>query len=93
MQEITFNKEKDVWLYKTRGIGFTEIIRAVEDGRLIKTIQHPNQTLYRNQKLWIININDYAYVVPFRETQKTINLITIFQSRKYTKKYIINSAK
>jgi hypothetical protein len=36
----------------------------------------------------IVNINDYAYLVPFVETESEVFLKTIIPSRKATKKYL-----
>ena len=38
--------------------------------------------------MFIININNYAYLVPFVEDEKEIFLKTIIPSRKATKKYL-----
>ena len=49
---------------------------------------HPNEEKYANQKVYIISINDYAYLVPFTETEDAIFLKTIIPSRKAIKKYL-----
>jgi len=38
--------------------------------------------------MYILNINDYAYLVPFVEKEEEIFLKTIIPSRKATKKYL-----
>ncbi len=43
---------------------------------------------YKNQKIFIVSINDYAYLVPFVEGEKEIFLKTIIPSRKATKTYL-----
>jgi hypothetical protein len=43
---------------------------------------------YPNQKMLIVNINNYAYIVPFVRDEKYIFLKTIIPSRKMTKKYL-----
>jgi hypothetical protein len=40
------------------------------------------------KKVFIINIENYAYLVPFVETESEYFLKTIIPSRKATKKYI-----
>jgi len=57
-------------------------------GGLLDVIEHPNQTRYMNQRIFIINVEDYAYLVPFVETEQVIFLKTIIPSRKMTKKYL-----
>lgn len=38
--------------------------------------------------MFIVNINNYAYLIPFTETEKEVFLKTIIPSRKGTKKYL-----
>jgi len=38
--------------------------------------------------MFIVNIDDYAYLVPFAEKEEEIFLKTIIPSRKATKKYL-----
>ena len=40
------------------------------------------------QKCYVININDYVYIVPFVQEWNKIFLETIYPSRKYTKYYL-----
>ncbi len=89
MQYFDWDKGKNELLKKERDIGFEDVINAIDNGRLIVTLDHPNQKLYSNQKMYIININDYVYVVPFVEDEEKRFLKTIFPSRKMTEKYII----
>lgn len=51
-------------------------------------MEHPNQEKYKGQKIFIINIDQYAYLVPFVENEQEIFLKTIIPSRKATKKYL-----
>ena len=89
MQYFDWDKGKNELLKKERDIGFEDVINAIDNGRLIVTLDHPNQKLYSNQKMYVVNINDYAYVVPFVEDKDKRFLKTIFPSRKMTKKYLI----
>lgn len=40
------------------------------------------------KRIFIVNVDDYAYIVPFIEDEKTIFLKTIIPSRKMTRKYL-----
>jgi len=51
-------------------------------------LEHPDQQRYPGQRIFIVNVDDYAYVVPFIEDEKTIFLKTIIPSRKMTRKYL-----
>ncbi|OIO71416.1 MAG: hypothetical protein AUJ56_04235 [Zetaproteobacteria bacterium CG1_02_49_23] len=50
--------------------------------------QHPNTLKYPNQKMFVVSIEGYAYLVPFIENESEIFLKTIIPSRKATKKYL-----
>jgi len=54
----------------------------------LDVIEHPNQDIYPDQKIAIVNINDYAYLVPFLQYGEEIFLKTIIPSRKATSKYV-----
>ena len=43
---------------------------------------------YSGQRMFIVNIENYAYLVPFVEDGEKIYLKTIIPSRKATKKYL-----
>lgn len=83
-----WNEDKNKILKEKRGISFEEIKLAVEGGDLLDTYNHPNQKRYPGQKIMVIKIDDYAYLVPYiRDTEKVF-LKTIIPSRKATKKYL-----
>ena len=50
--------------------------------------EHPNQERYPGQKISVVLVEDYAYLVPFVENEEEIFLKTIIPSRKATKQYI-----
>jgi len=49
---------------------------------------HPNQERYPGQRIFVIEIDGYAYLVPFVETEKEVFLKTVIPSRKATRKYL-----
>ena len=75
-------------LKSERNISFEEVQLAVSEGRLLDTFDHPNQKRYPNQKIMVVEINDYAYLVPYAKQEKKIFLKTIIPNRKATKKYL-----
>lgn len=84
-----FSAEKNHWLIEERGICFEEVIVALSDNRLLDTLLHPDQVKYPNQRIYIVNINEYVYIVPFvRKDEYTVFLKTIIPTRKLTKKYL-----
>lgn len=47
-----------------------------------------DNALYPNQKIFVLEIDDYIYLVPFVENESEVFLKTIIPSRKFTKKYL-----
>ena len=71
-----------------RNISFEDVIYHIENKKLLNIVNHPNQEKYEGQKMFVININDYVYLVPFLESKSEIILKTIIPSRKATKYYL-----
>ncbi len=90
MKYHIWNDEKNDFLKKERGISFEDIVYYLEHGHLLAIIKHPNSKKYPDQQIYIIDIDNYAYLVPFIETKDTVFLKTIVPSRKATKKYLEN---
>jgi hypothetical protein len=57
-------------------------------GWLLDILEHPNREKYPNQRVFIVNMEDYAYIVPFVEDGDRIFLKTIIPGRKMTRKYL-----
>lgn len=89
MKYIDWDKKKNEQLKQEREISFEDILNTIEEGNLLDIVEHPNKNRYPNQKIFIVTINDYAYLVPFVEDEEKIFLKTIIPSRKATKQYII----
>ena|SRR3990167_1159928 len=86
-----FSSDKNQILIEERHVCFENIISALDNGKLLDTIVHPNELKYPNQKIYIVDLNDYVYLVPFvRKNKHTVFLKTIFPSRKLTKQYLVN---
>lgn len=84
-----FSKEKNAILKETRGIGFEDIIQAIESGELIDDKSNPNKKKYPGQKLFVVKIGAYIYAVPyvFDQEKQIFFLKTLYPSRKLTKEY------
>lgn len=88
MKLYDWNDDKNERLKQDRKITFEDIVFHLSRGGLLDTIEHPNQQQYPDQKIFIVNVENYAYLVPFVEDDETIFLKTIIPSRKMTKKYL-----
>ena len=87
MVSFNWNKEENQWLKKNRFIGFEDIVFLISEGLLIEIIKNPSDK-YKGQMMFVINYNNYIYLVPFVENEKEIFLKTIIPIRKATKKYL-----
>lgn len=87
MKQFDWNKEKNEALIKTRGVSFEEIVVYISKGDLLDILEHPDKQKYPGQRIFVVNINSYAYYVPFVEDDERIFLKTIIPSRKLSRKY------
>ena len=88
-QQYDFSAEKNQQLIKERGISFEEVIAAISEGAVLDVLPHPNPAKYPNQKMYVLNMNNYVCLVPFvRKDKNTVFLKTIFPHRKLTKQYL-----
>ncbi|MDJ0818252.1 MAG: toxin [Desulfobacterales bacterium] len=88
MKPFDWDEEKNKWLKEEREVSFEQVVFSIENGKLLDIIKHPNRAKYKNQRIYVIEIEGYAYMVPYVEDDEIIFLKTIFPSRKYTKMYL-----
>lgn len=88
MKYFTWDGEKNELLKRQRGISFEEVVFHIENRDVLDILAHPNVGKYGHQKVYIVNIGGYAYMVPFVETQEAVFLKTIIPSRKMTREYL-----
>jgi uncharacterized DUF497 family protein len=93
MKYFSWNEEKNQLLKEDRQISFEDVVLYISQGFLLDVLEHPNQEKYQGQKIFVVQIDDYAYLVPFVEDEHEIFLKTIIPSRKATKKYLKGSDK
>lgn len=83
-----WNHEKNLKLKAGRGISFEQAVMHIERGDVLDVVTHPNQEKYPNQQVLVIEIDNYAYLVPFIEDNKGKFLKTIIPGRKATRDYL-----
>ncbi len=81
-----WDESKNDWLIKTRGISFEMCVKYIEEGYLLDIIE--NHKPYEHQKVFVIDIDGYAFNIPFVEDEEKIFLKTAYPSRNATKKYL-----
>jgi uncharacterized DUF497 family protein len=87
MKHIEWDELKNAKLKSQRSVCFEDVQTAIEEHGVLDDISHPNQKRYKEQRILIINLNNYAYLVPYVEDETKIFLKTIIPNRKATKKY------
>ena len=88
MRIFRWNAEKNEKLLKERGITFEEVVQKIASGTKVIETDHPNNEKYPNQKILIVDIEGYAYLVPCVVTDEEYFMKTIIPSRKATKRYL-----
>lgn len=91
MAYFDWNEEKNQKLKEERGVSFEEILTAIDEDGLLDVIEHPNRKRYRGQKIMVVRLGEYIYLVPFVKDPDKIFLKTIIPSRRATKKYLVEN--
>jgi hypothetical protein len=63
---------------------FEDIVFHIERGDLLDILKHPNPDRYAGQRIFVVQREDYVYLLPFVEDEHTVFLKTIIPSRKAT---------
>lgn len=88
MKYFAWNDDKNVQLKRDRGVSFEEIVFHIERGDILDIVEHPNRVKYRGQRMFVIAIENYAWLVPFVESKEQVFLKTAVPSRKATRRYL-----
>jgi len=79
---------KNQKLLAERGLSFEMVVLALNDGRLLDDMTHPNTEKFAHQKIMVVEIDGYACGVPYIENADHLFLKTIYHSRAFQKKYL-----
>lgn len=88
MKPVRWSAEKSLSLKAERGVSFEEILSAISQGGLLGVMEHPNQAKYGHQKMLVVRVREYAYLVPYVESENEIFLKSIIPSRKATRDFL-----
>jgi uncharacterized DUF497 family protein len=88
MKVFSWNPEKNAFLLKERNISFEDVVFHIDRGDLLDVMEHPNRERYPGQRIFVVDIEGYAYLVPFVEGESEVFLKTIIPSRKATRDYL-----
>ncbi|MDT8438557.1 MAG: toxin [Wenzhouxiangellaceae bacterium] len=87
MKLFNWSPEKNVQLRREGGVGFEDVLFHILQGDVLDTVEHPNQQRYPGQRIHLVVIEEYVYLVPFVETDDEVFLKTIIPSRKATRNH------
>ena len=82
-----WDEEKNRQIKEQRDICFEDFVQAFNDNWVIYIIEHFNKSKYPNQKLFIVELNEYIHYVPFVQDDEKYFLKNIIPSRKLHKLY------
>jgi hypothetical protein len=85
--EFAFNAEKNELLRRKRGVSFPMVIEAIAEKGILLEFAHPNQTTYPGQRIIVVELEGYAYCVPYVASGEAWFLKTIYPSRQF--KYLL----
>ena len=85
---LAWSEEKDRWLRNARGLSFDAVREAVEEGRILDVLDHPNTDKFGHQRILVVEIEGYACAVPFVVDGEIWFLKTIFRSRELQRRYL-----
>lgn len=88
MKAYRWDATKNAQLRERHGLGFEQVVVAIESGGLLATMAHPNQVRYPRQRIMVLRIDNYGFLVPFVEDEDHVFLKTIIPSRKATRDFI-----
>ena len=88
MKPYRWNSEKNESLKAARGISFENVVVSIESGGLLDTVNHPNPDKYPRQKVMIVAIENYVYLVPYVDEDDYYFLKTVIPSRKATRELV-----
>ncbi len=88
MKAINWSAEKNRQLIRERGVSFEDVVFYLQKGEILDDLKHPNTDKYPNQRVFVLNMGGYAYLVPYVEDREQIFLKTIIPSRKATRQYL-----
>ena len=88
MKYFSWNSDKNELLKQEREVSFEDVVLAIDQSGLLDILEHPNPDAYPGQRMFVVQIGEYAYLVPYVEDEHEVFLKTIIPSRKATKTYL-----
>lgn len=93
MKPFRWNHEKNEQLKAERNMSFEEVVLAIEADGLLDIVTHSNPGKYPNQRMLVVAVEQYVYLVPFVEEADYYFLKTVIPNRKATRDYLKGGVK
>ena len=88
MKPFRLKPRENEQLKAERNISFEEIVLAIEADGLLDIVAHSNPGKYPAQRMLVVAVEQYAYLVPFVEEAESYFLKTVIPNRKATRDYL-----
>ena len=88
VKRFAWDEAKNQKLKGERNVGFEDVVFHIMRGDILDILDHPNQERYAGQRIFVVLHDDYAYLVPFVEDERSVTLKTVIPSRKATRRYL-----
>ena len=81
--EFAFDSNKNEVLMVKRGVTFPMVIEAIAEKGVLADFANPNQDKYPGQRVLVVELEGYAYCVPYAIEGAIWRLKTIYPSRRF----------
>ncbi len=71
---FAWDDAKNAKLKADRNIGFEDVVFHIERGDLLDILEHPNPDRYAGQRIFVVQREEYVYLVPFVEDEHSVFL-------------------
>jgi uncharacterized DUF497 family protein len=88
MSDFAWDPDKNQHLLETRGVCFEDVLVLIDAGFVLDVIRHSNPKRYPGQRIIVLRIDDYVWLVPYVKQNGERFLKTLIPSRKATREYL-----
>ncbi len=88
MSGFDWNDGKSEFLESSRGVSFDEVIVHIQNGGILDILKHPNPDRYPGQRIIVLNVDGYVWLIPYVKQRGIRFLKTAIPSREATKEYL-----
>jgi predicted DNA binding CopG/RHH family protein len=79
---LAWDETKNLQLTRERGLSSDDVENAIELGKVLDDLPHPNALKYPNQRILVVEIDEFICIVPYVSDGEVRFLKTVYPSRK-----------